>query len=96
MMHVSDISWTQRLSHPSEIFKVGDPVEAIVILLDQEGQGVSLSVKNLSENPWDNIQEKFGVLLQNYLAASMGSFTPVRCRTSGSMGPKVSWYWGNK
>ncbi|MDR0340071.1 MAG: 30S ribosomal protein S1 [Puniceicoccales bacterium] len=61
MVHVSDISWTRRLGHPSEIFKVGDQVEAMVMSVDQEGRRISLSVKNLNENPWDNIQEKFRV-----------------------------------
>ncbi|MDR2664178.1 MAG: 30S ribosomal protein S1 [Puniceicoccales bacterium] len=61
MVHVSDISWTRRLGHPSEVFKVGDQVEAMVMSVDLESRRISLSVKNLGENPWSNIQERIRI-----------------------------------
>ena len=52
LLHVSDISWTQKISHPNEIFKKGDMVKCVVLDIDQEKQRIGLGVKQLSEDPW--------------------------------------------
>jgi small subunit ribosomal protein S1 len=52
LLHVSDISWTEKISHPNEKYKKGDDVECIVLDIDQEKQRVGLGAKQLSEDPW--------------------------------------------
>ncbi len=52
LLHVSDISWTEKISHPNEKFKKGDSVKCVVLDIDQEKQRVGLGLKQLSEDPW--------------------------------------------
>jgi small subunit ribosomal protein S1 len=59
LVHVSDISWTEQIKHPSEKYEKGDTVEAIVLKIDRENEKFSLGVKQLEANPWDDIQKKF-------------------------------------
>jgi len=61
LVHVSDISWTEPIKHPSEKFKKGDEVEALVLKIDKENEKFSLGIKQLQPNPWDDIQRKFPV-----------------------------------
>src|SRR3989475_9808840 len=55
MIHVSDLSWTRKINHPSEMFKKGDEVEAVVIDIDKVNQRISLGIKQLAEDPWKTI-----------------------------------------
>src|SRR5205823_5083568 len=55
MIHVSDLSWTRKVNHPSEVFKKGDVVEAVVIDIDKVNQRISLGIKQLTEDPWKTI-----------------------------------------
>ncbi len=60
LLHVSDISWTKKVNHPSEVLKKGDKVEAIVLSVDQEKKRVALGIKQLSADPWlDRIPAKY-------------------------------------
>jgi len=61
MIHVSDISWTRKISHPSEVLKKGDLVEAVVLEIDKANQRISLGVKQLGEDPWVNIEKYYRV-----------------------------------
>ena len=61
LVHVSDISWTEQVKHPSEMFKKGDELEAVVLKIDRENEKFSLGIKQLLPNPWDSIQKKFPV-----------------------------------
>src|SRR5213595_1845113 len=61
MIHVSDISWTRKINHPSEVFKKGDEVEAQVLEVDKANQRISVGVKQLSEDPWSNIDKFYKV-----------------------------------
>ncbi len=61
LVHVSDISWTEQVKHPSERFEKGDTVEAIVLKIDKENEKFSLGIKQLLPNPWDDILRKFKV-----------------------------------
>jgi small subunit ribosomal protein S1 len=78
MIHVSDLSWTRKINHPSEVFKKSDEVEAIVIDIDKVNQRISLGIKQLSEDPWKNIDEKYkiGDLVKGKVTklASFGAF----------------------
>jgi small subunit ribosomal protein S1 len=53
LLHVSDMSWTRKVSHPSEMLKKGDSIEAIVLSVDQEKKRVALGMKQLHEDPWE-------------------------------------------
>ncbi|HUU00520.1 MAG TPA: 30S ribosomal protein S1 [Myxococcota bacterium] len=59
LVHISDISWTQRIKHPSQLFKKGDEVEAVVLHIDPENERFSLGIKQLSEDPWNRIPDKY-------------------------------------
>src|SRR5690242_1764339 len=78
MIHVSDISWTRKINHPSEVLKKGDDVEAVVLEIDKANQRISLGVKQLSEDPWNNIDKyyKVGDLVTGKVTklASFGAF----------------------
>jgi small subunit ribosomal protein S1 len=55
LVHISDISWTKRIKHPSEIFKKGDVVQAIVLDIEKESERFSLGIKQLNEDPWQTV-----------------------------------------
>ena len=78
MIHVSDMSWTRKINHPSEVLKKGDVVEARVLNIDKETQRVSLGIKQLENDPWESIDERFkvGDLVTGQVAkiASFGAF----------------------
>jgi small subunit ribosomal protein S1 len=78
MIHVSDISWTRKINHPSEVLKKGDEVEAVVLEVDKTNQRISVGVKQLSEDPWTNIDHyyKVGDLVSGKVTklASFGAF----------------------
>src|ERR1700723_1875287 len=59
LVHISDLSWTKKIRHPSEIAKKGDEIEAVVLGIDVENERVSLGVKQLSQDPWDTISERY-------------------------------------
>lgn len=61
MIHVSDLSWTKRYSHPSEFTKVGEPIEVIVLGIDREKRQISLGHKQIEENPWDTFETIYSV-----------------------------------
>ncbi len=78
MIHVSDISWTRKINHPSEVFKKGDEVEAQVLEVDKTNQRIAVGVKQLSTDPWANIDQlyKVGDLVTGNVTklASFGAF----------------------
>lgn len=59
LIHVSDISWKHRVNHPSEFFKKGQEVEAVVLNIDVENEKFSLGVKQIEKNPWDELSQKY-------------------------------------
>lgn len=61
MVHVSDMSWTRKINHPSEVLKKGDEIDAIVLDIDPNQQRISLGMKQLDEDPWDNIERLFRI-----------------------------------
>jgi small subunit ribosomal protein S1 len=61
LVHISDISWVRRLKHPSEVFKKGQEVQAIVLNIDTENQRFSLGIKQIQKNPWDDVHFRFRV-----------------------------------
>ncbi|MGD9366259.1 MAG: 30S ribosomal protein S1 [Desulfobacteraceae bacterium] len=61
LVHISDISWTKRIKHPSELYKKGDLVQAIVLEIDKENERFSLGVKQLQADPWESVAERYDV-----------------------------------
>jgi small subunit ribosomal protein S1 len=61
LVHISDISWTKRIKHPSELFKKGDVVQAIVLDIEKEQERFSLGIKQLHEDPWETVAERYDV-----------------------------------
>jgi small subunit ribosomal protein S1 len=61
MVHISDFSWTKRINHPSEMFKKGDQVRAVVLGVDIENERFSLGLKQLEADPWSNIEDKYKI-----------------------------------
>ena len=61
LVHVSEISWTKHIKNPSEVYNMGDEVDAKVLSIDSEDKKISLGVKQLTPDPWDEIEEKYMV-----------------------------------
>ena len=61
LVHISDFSWTKRITHPSEVFKKGDKIRCVVLGVDIENERFSLGVKQLEGDPWSNIDEKYRI-----------------------------------
>jgi small subunit ribosomal protein S1 len=59
LVHISDLSWSQRVRHPSEVYQKGDEVEARVLNIDRDNERFSLSIKNLREDPWFSVQARY-------------------------------------
>ncbi len=82
MIHVSDLSWTRKINHPSEMFKKADEVEAEVIDIDKTNQRISLGIKQLSDDPWKTIDQKYkiGDLMKGKVSklASFGAFVELQ------------------
>ena len=82
MIHVSDLSWTRKINHPSEILKKGEELEAVVIDIDKTNQRISLGIKQLENDPWSEIDTRFkvGDLVKGTVAkiASFGAFVQLQ------------------
>jgi small subunit ribosomal protein S1 len=78
MIHVSDMSWTRKINHPSEVLKKSDDVEAVVLEVSPENQRISLGLKQAQEDPWSSIAARYkvGQLVQGKVTklASFGAF----------------------
>jgi small subunit ribosomal protein S1 len=61
LIHISDLSWTKKVKHPSEFTKVGEPIDVVVLDIDKENRRLSLGHKQLEDNPWDVFEEKYTV-----------------------------------
>ncbi len=61
LVHVSEMSWTRRIKHPSKLVSVSDTIEAVVLDLDKENKRISLGMKQAEPNPWDLVEEKYPI-----------------------------------
>ena len=81
MIHVSDMSWTRKVNHPSELLKKGDEVEAIVLEVDPSQQRISLGLKQAQHDPWSSIAGRYqiGQLVKGKVSklASFGAFIEI-------------------
>ena len=87
MVHVSDLSWTRKINHPSEILKKGDELQAVVLEIDKESQRISLGVKQLETDPWEEIGSRFNVgdMVKGKVAkiAAFGAFIQLEDEVDG-------------
>ena len=78
MIHVSDLSWTRKINHPSEILQKGEEVEAVVLDVNPKEQRISLGLKQAQQDPWDEIASKYpvGMVVKGKISkiASFGAF----------------------
>jgi small subunit ribosomal protein S1 len=87
MIHVSDMSWTRKINHPSEVIKRGDEVEAIVLEVDKANQRIAVGMKQLTPDPWEGIDQiyKVGDLVTGKVTklASFGAFIGLQHEIDG-------------
>jgi small subunit ribosomal protein S1 len=89
LVHVSDMSWTKRIKHPSEVLKKGDDVEAIITSIDQENRRISLSIKEFQPNDWQTFKDRFhaGDVVEGVVTrvADFGVFVQIEGLVEGLM-----------
>ena len=73
LIHVSEMSWSQHLRSAQDFLKVGDEIEAQILTLDREERKMSLGIKQLKQDPWQNIENRFGMGTQH--TATVRNFT---------------------
>ncbi|SYZ74275.1 30S ribosomal protein S1 [Candidatus Zixiibacteriota bacterium] len=61
LIHISEMSWTQHIKHPSKIMNVGDKIDAVVLSVDKENEKISLGIKQMEPDPWETIERKYPV-----------------------------------
>jgi small subunit ribosomal protein S1 len=61
LVHISDLHWTKKVKHPSELYKKGDEVEAVVLAIDVDNERISLGVKQLGEDPWNRVPARYPI-----------------------------------
>ncbi len=87
MIHVSDISWTRKINHPSEVLKKGDEVEAVVLEVDKSNQRIAVGLKQLGTDPWESIDKLYrvGDLVTGKVTklASFGAFVGLQHEIDG-------------
>ncbi|MBI5788627.1 MAG: 30S ribosomal protein S1 [Candidatus Schekmanbacteria bacterium] len=87
LIHISDLSWTQRINHPSEILKKGDEIEAVVLSIDPQNEKLSLGIKQLVNDPWLDIPGKYpeGALIRRKVTkvTDFGAFVEIEVGIEG-------------
>lgn len=61
LLHISDLSWTKKINHPTDVLKIGEQIELLILEFDRENRRLSLGLKQLEENPWETYEEIFQV-----------------------------------
>ncbi|MDC1051023.1 30S ribosomal protein S1 [Candidatus Marinimicrobia bacterium] len=61
LVHISEFSWTKHIKHPSDIYKTGDKLEVVILSVDLDNKKISLGIKQLSDNPWKDVSNKYNV-----------------------------------
>ncbi|MFH1706788.1 MAG: 30S ribosomal protein S1 [Planctomycetota bacterium] len=81
LVHISEMSWTKRIKHPSEVVNIGDKVTVMVLNIDEEKQEISLGMKQTEKNPWEMVRDKFpiGAILKGKVRnlTSYGAFVEI-------------------
>ena len=61
LVHISDLSWTEHIAHPSDLYKIGQDVDVIILSINEENKKIALSVKHLTKDPWQTIEKEYPV-----------------------------------
>lgn len=61
LVHISDLSWTEHIDHPSDMYKRGDVIEVMILNIDKDNKKISLGIKQLTEDPWESIEKEYAV-----------------------------------
>ena len=61
LVHISDLSWTEHIEHPSDRYQIGQEVEAVILGIDKDNKKISLGIKQLSQDPWENVEQEYPV-----------------------------------
>ncbi len=61
LVHISEMSWTKRINHPSELVQIGDEIDVVILAVDRAGQQLSLGMKQTQENPWETVGDRYPV-----------------------------------
>jgi small subunit ribosomal protein S1 len=81
LVHISEMSWTQHIRHPSKLVSISDEVEVMVLRVDQEGQKISLGLKQVQPDPWEDLDQKYpsGTLLRGTVRnlTNFGAFVEI-------------------
>src|SRR6202011_5568403 len=59
LVHISEMSWTKRISHPSELVSIGDQIDVQILNINKDKQEISLGIKQVQANPWDKVAERY-------------------------------------
>jgi small subunit ribosomal protein S1 len=59
LAHISDLSWTEHINHPQDLYKIGQDIEAIILAIEEDNKRVSLGVKQITANPWDTLEKEY-------------------------------------
>ena len=78
LVHITDLSWTEHVQHPSDRYQVGQEVEAVILAIDADNKKVSLGIKQLNQDPWNNVEQEYtvGTLVEGKITkiANFGAF----------------------
>jgi small subunit ribosomal protein S1 len=61
LVHISEMSWVERINHPNELVQINDEIEVVILGVDREGQQLSLGMKQTQKNPWDEVSDKYAI-----------------------------------
>lgn len=96
LVHISEMSWTRRINHPSEVVQAGDPVEVVILEIDKDKQEISLGMKQVEVNPWELVAEKYppGTVIEGEVRnlANYGAFVEIEPGIDGLLHVSdISW-----
>ncbi|MBS4168839.1 30S ribosomal protein S1 [Parachlamydia sp. AcF125] len=87
LIHISDLSWIKKVSHPSEVLRKGDVVDAVILSVDKDSKKITLGVKQLSDNPWESIEKTMpvGTLVKGIVSkiTAFGAFVELESGIEG-------------
>jgi small subunit ribosomal protein S1 len=87
LVHISDLSWTEHINHPSDIYNRGDEVEAIILAIDEANKKISLGIKQLTPDPWEKVKDEYplGAIIEGEVSktTSFGAFIKLQSGIEG-------------
>lgn len=97
LIHISEMSWSKRIRHPSKVVSIGDEVDVVVLAIDQEARRISLGMKQMEPNPWEIVKEKYriGDIIRGHIRniTDFGIFVGIEDGIDGLIHiSDISWY----